>query len=69
MNRIAAAILAGAVLIAGAILWTAPRAERIDALRVELSKTELLLEQALRQLHHERLLHFGNDAAVEDQIP
>jgi hypothetical protein len=69
MNRIAAAILAGAVLIAGSILWTAPRAERIDALRVELSKTENLLEQALRQLHHERLLHFGNDAAVEDQIP
>ena len=26
MNRIAAAILAGAVLIAGSILWTAPRA-------------------------------------------
>lgn len=65
MNRIAAAILAGAVLIAGSILWTAPRAERIDALRVELSKTELLLEQALRQLHHERLLHFG-DAPRED---
>ena len=68
MNRIAAAILAGAVLIAGSIIWTAPRVERIDALRVELSNTELLLEQALRQLHHERLLHF-DDAAGEDQKP
>lgn len=52
------AILATAVLIAGAVLWTGVRGEEMRYLRGELLKTEALLDSALKTLHHERMFHF-----------
>lgn len=54
---IAFSILAVGLIIAGAILFTAPRKEEIVYLRGELIKSEALIESALKTLHHERLYH------------
>ena len=60
------AILAAAVLIAGAVLWTGVRGEEMRYLRGELIKTEALLDSALKTLHHERMFHFG-EVVSEDK--
>ncbi len=56
-------------MISGAIL----RLERsgqlqddIQVLRAENAKFEMLLDQALKTLHHERLLHFGVFSGYEE---
>ena len=53
------AILAGAVLIGGSILYTGPRNEELIYLRSEVARLEGLLDSSLKALHHERLLHHG----------
>lgn len=63
---ITTAILAAAVLIAGAILWTGVRGEEMRYLRGELLKTEALLDSTLKTLHHERMFHFG-EVVSEDK--
>lgn len=60
------AILAAAVLIAGAILWTGVRGEEMRYLRGEMLKTEALLDSALKTLHHERIFHFGEVVSEDD---
>jgi len=55
------AILAGAVLIAGSILYTGPRNEELSYLRSEVARLEGLLDSSLKALHHERLLHSGEE--------
>jgi hypothetical protein len=63
LNRIACAIIAAGLIVAGAIVWTSPRKEEVLYLRGEVVKLEALLETALKTMHHERLLHFGEEVA------
>lgn len=55
------AILAGAVLIAGSIMHTVPKNEEVTYLRIEVARLEELLDSSLKALHHERLLHSGEE--------
>jgi len=63
---IVASILLSTVVIIGAMFTIAERFDRrielgseISELNAEKAELEALLEQALKTLHHERLLHFG----------
>lgn len=63
---IVAAILASSVFVTGGMFIFADRLDRrfelesgIAGLKAENAKLEVLLDQALKTLHHERLLHFG----------
>ena len=39
--------------------------EEVQVLRAENAKLEALLDQALKTLHHERLMHFGEGVSVD----
>ena len=63
---IIAAVLLSTVVIIGAMFTIAERFDRrfdletkISELKTENAQLEVLLDQALKTLHHERLLHFG----------
>ena len=63
---IVASILLSTVVIIGGIFIVAERFDRridleseISELKTEKAELEVLLDQALKTLHHERLLHFG----------
>ena len=63
---IVAVILLSAAVIIGAMFTIAERFDRrlelesnISELKTEKAQLEVLLDQALKTLHHERLLHFG----------
>jgi len=65
-----AAIAAAGAMISGAILRleaSGKLEEEVQVLRAENAKLEALLDQALKTMHHERLLHFG-EAVSEDAI-
>lgn len=57
-----AAIAAAGAMISGAILRlerSGQLQEDIQVLRVENAKLEALLDQALKRMHHERLMRLG----------
>jgi len=63
---IIAAVLLSTVVIIGATFTIAERFDhrlelesKISELKTEKAQLEALLDQALKTLHHERLLHFG----------
>ncbi len=63
---IVAVILLSAAVIIGAMFTIAERFDRrlelesnISELKTEKAQLEVLLDQVLKTLHHERLLHFG----------
>ena len=63
---IIAAVLLSTVAIIGSMFTIADRFDRrieleseISELKAENAQLEVLLDQALKTLHHERLLHFG----------
>jgi cell division protein ZapA (FtsZ GTPase activity inhibitor) len=63
---IVAVILLSAAVIIGAMFTIAELFDRrlelesnISELKTEKAQLEVLLDQALKTLHHERLLHFG----------
>ncbi len=63
---IIAAVLLSTVAIIGSMFTIAERFDRrfdletkISELKAENAQLEILLDQALKTLHHERLLHFG----------
>ena len=63
---IVASILLSTVVIIGGMFIVAERFDRrieleseISELKTENAQLEALLDQALKTLHHERLLHFG----------
>ena len=63
---IVASILLSTVVIIGGMFIVAERFDRrieleseISELKTEKAQLEVLLDQALKTLHHERLLHFG----------
>lgn len=63
---IIAAVLLSTVAIIGSMFTIAERFDRrfdletkISELKTENAQLEVLLDQALKTLHHERLLHFG----------
>ncbi len=63
---IVASILLSTVVIIGGMFIVAERFDRrieleseISELKTENAELEALLDQALKTLHHERLLHFG----------
>lgn len=63
---IIAAVLLSTVVIIGGMFTIAERFDRrleletkISELKTENAQLEVLLDQALKTLHHERLLHFG----------
>ena len=65
MLIIAVTLLSAAVII-GAMFTIAERFDRridleseISELKIEKAELEVLLDQALKTLHHERLMHFG----------
>ena len=67
---IVASILLSTVVIIGAMFTIAERFDRrleleseISELKTEKAQLEVLLDQALKTLHHERLLHFGTTSA------
>ncbi|NCC62240.1 MAG: hypothetical protein EOM12_15175 [Verrucomicrobiae bacterium] len=65
--RLVAAIAAAGAMISGAILRlerSGKLQDEIQVLRAENAKLEALLDQALKTLHHERLMHLGEDGAV-----
>jgi len=63
---IIAAVLLSTVVIIGGMFTIAERFDRrieleskISELKTENAQLEILLDQALKTLHHERLMHFG----------
>ncbi len=67
-----AAIAAAGVMISGAILRferSGKLQDEVQVLRVENAKLEALLDQALKMLHHERLMHFGEENLKEGYKP
>lgn len=63
---IVASILLSTLVIIGGMFIVAERFDRrieleseISELKTEKAELEVLLDQALKTLHHERLLHFG----------
>ena len=67
---IIAAVLLSTVAIIGNMFIVAERFDRrieleseISELKIENTELEALLDQALKTLHHERLLHFGTTSA------
>lgn len=65
-----AAIAAAGAMISGAILRlerSGKLQEEVQILRVENAKLEALLDQALKTLHHERLMHLGEGAEPQGQ--
>ena len=63
---IIAAVLLSTVVIIGGMFTIAERFDRrieleskISELKAENAQLEILLDQALKTLHHERLMHFG----------
>lgn len=63
---IIAAVLLSTVAIIGSMFTIAERFDRrfdletkISELKAENAQLEILLDQALKTLHHERLMHFG----------
>ena len=63
---IIAAVLLSTVVIIGGMFTIAERFDRrieleskISELKTENAQLEILLDQAIKTLHHERLLHFG----------
>ncbi len=64
-----AAIAAAGAMISGAILpleRSGKLQDEVQVLRVENAKLEALLDQALKTLHHERLMHFGEISGDEE---
>ncbi|MPM08978.1 hypothetical protein SDC9_55294 [bioreactor metagenome] len=64
------AVLLSTVVIIGGMFTIAERFDRrieleseISELKAENAQLEVLLDQALKTLHHERLLHFGTKSA------
>ena len=64
---IVAAILASSVFVTGGMFIFADRLDRrfelesgIAGLKAEKAKLEALLDEALKTLHHERLMHFDS---------
>ena len=67
---IIAAVLLSTVVIIGGMFTIAERFDRrieleseISELKIEKAELEVLLDQALKTLHHERLMHFGTTSA------
>lgn len=64
-----AAVAAAGAMISGAILRlerSGKLQEEVQVLRSENAKLEVLLDQALKTLHHERLMHFGEISGDEE---
>ena len=64
------AVLLSTVVIIGGMFTIAERFDRrieleseISELKIEKAELEVLLDQALKTLHHERLMHFGTTSA------
>lgn len=71
---IIAAVLLSTVVIIGGMFTIAERFDRrieleseIAELKAENAKLETLLDQALKTLHHERVMHFGEVVSGEIQ--
>lgn len=66
---LAAATAAAGAMISGAILRLEASGvlqDEIQVLRAENDKLEALLDKALKMLHHERLMHFGEISGDEE---
>jgi len=67
---IVAAIVLSTVVVTGGMFILAERFDRrfdleseIAEIKAEKAELEAMLDQALKTLHHERLLHFGTTSA------